>query len=180
MLNKAFSPFPILITEQLKLRCLAITDEQEIFALRTDPEINKYLNRPSSHSLDDARNFINKVNENIDKNDSLYWAITLTGSDILIGTICLFGFIYESAECEIGYELSPSFQGRGIMTEAAEKVVDYAFHTLKVQKMEACLHRDNQPSIKLLEKLEFIRSKSYEELNPDLVKYYLINLAENL
>ena len=143
-------------------------------------EINKYLNRPSSHSLDDARNFINKVNENIDKNNTLYWAITLTGSDILIGTICLFGFIYESAECEIGYELSPSFQGRGIMTEAAEKVVDYAFHTLKVQKMEACLHRDNQPSIKLLEKLEFIRSKSYEELNPDLVKYYLINLAENL
>ncbi len=180
MLNKAFSPFPILTTKQLRMRRLAIADEQEIFALRTDPEINKYLNRPSSHSLDDARNFINKVNENIDKNNTLYWAITLTGSDILIGTICLFGFIYESAECEIGYELSPSFQGRGIMTEAAEKVVDYAFHTLKVQKMEACLHRDNQPSIKLLEKLEFIRSKSYEELNPDLVKYYLINLAENL
>ena len=180
MLNKAFSPFSILTTKQLRMRRLAIADEQEIFALRTDPEINKYLNRPSSHSLDDARNFINKVNENIDKNNTLYWAITLTGSDILIGTICLFGFIYESAECEIGYELSPSFQGRGIMTEAAEKVVDYAFHTLKVQKMEACLHRDNQPSIKLLEKLEFIRSKSYEELNPDLVKYYLINLAENL
>ena len=173
MLKRNFSPFPILTTERLRLRRLANSDEQEIFSLRTDPEINKYLNRLSSHGLEDARNFIKKVNENIDKNDSLYWAITLTGQDKLIGTICLFGFIDESSACEIGYELSTSYQGRGIMKEAVEKVVDYAFHTLKVQKMEACLHRDNEPSIKLLEKLRFTVARDGDELNPELVKYCL-------
>jgi ribosomal-protein-alanine N-acetyltransferase len=33
------------------------------------------------------------------------------------------------------------------MKEAAEKVVDYAFNTIKVQKIEAIFHRDNQRSI---------------------------------
>jgi ribosomal-protein-alanine N-acetyltransferase len=72
MLNRTFTSFPILTTERLTLRQLVIADEQEIFTLRSDGEINKYLDRQVSNTIDDARNFINKVNENINKNDSLY------------------------------------------------------------------------------------------------------------
>ena len=61
----------------------------------------------------------------------------------------------EEGKCEIGYELLTNFQGQGIMQEAAEKVVDYAFNTIKVQKIEAIFHRYNQRSINLLEKLLF-------------------------
>src|SRR6476660_10261685 len=118
---------------------------------------------------------INKVNENINKNDSLYWAITLTDRNILIGTICLFGFSDENNKCEIGYELLTNFQGQGIMKEASEKVIDYAFNTIKVQKIEAFLHRDNQRSIKLLEKFSFRDSNEPVEAYPDLIYYYLTN-----
>jgi [ribosomal protein S5]-alanine N-acetyltransferase len=58
MINRNFSSFPILSTERLTLRQLAINDDQEIFKLRYDKEINKYLNRESSISNEDARNFI--------------------------------------------------------------------------------------------------------------------------
>ena len=92
MLNRSFTPFPILITERLTLRQLVISDEQEIFTLRSDSEINKYLDRQIANTIDDARNFINRINENINKNDSLYWAITLSDKNILIGTICLLVF----------------------------------------------------------------------------------------
>src|SRR4029077_21207939 len=115
MLNKSFAPFPILITERLTLRQLVIADERDIFTLRSDSEINKYLDRQVSNTIDDARNFINKVNENISKNASLYWAITLSDKNILVGTICLFGFSDENSKCEIGYELLTNFQGQGIM-----------------------------------------------------------------
>ena len=64
------------------------------------------------------------------------------------------------------------------MKEAVEKVVDYAFHTLKVQKIVAYLHRNNQPSIKLLEKLAFREAKDGDELNTELVKYCLRNSAD--
>src|SRR6478752_7508351 len=105
MLNGTFTPFPVLTTERLTLRQLVIADEQEIFTLRSDGEINKYLNRQVSNTIEDARNFIKKVNENINKNDSLYWAITLGDRNILVGTICLFNFSNENGKCEIGYEL---------------------------------------------------------------------------
>src|SRR5664279_3536662 len=158
MLNRSFRPFPILITERLTLRQLVINDEQEIFTLRSDSEINKYLDRQISNTIEDARNFINKVNENINKNVSLYWAITLSARNKLVGTICLYGFADENDNCEIGYELLTNFQGQGIMKEAAEKVIGYAFNTIKVKKIEAFFHRDNQSSIKLLEKLSFRNS----------------------
>ena len=176
MLNGAFTPFPILTTERLTLRQLVINDEQEIFTLRSDSEINKYLDRRLSNTIDDARNFINKIIEN----NSLYWAITLSDKNILIGTICLFGFSDENYKCEIGYELLTNFQGQGIMKEAAEKVIDYAFNTIKVQKIEASFHRDNQSSIKLLEKLSFRNSNKPDEANPDLIYYHLTNSNDNL
>jgi len=180
MLNKTFTSFPILTTERLTLRRLVIADEQEIFNLRSDSEINKYLDRPLSNTIDDARNFINKVNENINKNDSLYWAITLSDRNILAGTICLSGFSDENNKCEIGYELLTNFQGQGIMKEAAEKVIDYAFNTIKVQKIEAFLHRDNQRSIKLLEKLSFRNSNEPDSTNSELKCYNLTNPINNL
>ena len=175
MLSRTFTPFPILTTERLTLRQLVSKDEHEIFTLRSDSEINKYLNRQKSNTIDDARNFINKVNENINKNDSLYWAITLSDKNILVGTICLFGFSDENYTCEIGYELLTNFQGQGIMKEAVEKVIDYAFNTIRVKKIEAFMHRDNQSSIKLLEKFSFRNSNEPDKTNPDLICYYLTN-----
>ena len=170
MLNRSFTPFPILTTERLTLRQLLINDEQEIFTLRSDSEINKYLDRQISNTIDDARNFIDKIT----KNNSLYWAITLSDKNILVGTICLFGFSDENDKCEIGYELLTNFQGQGIMKEASEKVIDYAFNTIKVKKIEAFLHRDNQSSIKLLEKLSFRNSNEPDKTNPELICYYLV------
>jgi ribosomal-protein-alanine N-acetyltransferase len=66
------------------------------------------------------------------------------------------------------------------MKEAAEKVIDYAFNTIKVQKIEAFLHRDNKSSIKLLEKFSFRNSNEPDETNPDLICYHLTNSNDNL
>jgi ribosomal-protein-alanine N-acetyltransferase len=173
MLYRTFTPFPILTTERLTLRRLTIADEQDIFTLRSDNEINKYLDRQVSNNIADARNFINTVNANINKNVSLYWAITLTDTNTLVGTICLFGFSDENSKCEIGYELLTNFQGQGIMKEAAQKVIDYAFNTIQVQKIEAFIHRDNHDSIKLVEKLTFTNSDKPDKTNPELVCFHL-------
>ena len=179
MLIRTFTPFPILTTERLTLRQLAVNDEQEIFTLRSDIEINKYLDRQVSNTIDDARSFIDKVNENINKNDSLYWAITLSDRNILVGTICLFGFSDENGTCEIGYELLTNFQGQGIMKEAVEKVIDYAFNTIKVQKIEAFFHRDNLSSIRLLDKFSFKQSNERDKATPELICYHLTNSIDN-
>jgi ribosomal-protein-alanine N-acetyltransferase len=179
MLSRSLSPFPVLITERLTLRQLLINDEQEIFTLRSDTEINKYLGRQLSNTIDDARKFINNINENINKNESLYWAITLGHQNILVGTICLFAFSEENNNCEIGFELLTNFQNQGIMKEAAQKVIAYAFDIINVKKIKAVVHRNNQHSIKLLNKLAFKNSHEPDNTNPDLLHYYLTNSIDN-
>ena len=167
MINRNFTSFPVLTTERLTLRQLSIDDQQNIFALRSDTEINKYLEREPSKTIEDAINFISKVNDNIKKNNSLYWVITLTKTKTFVGTICLFDFSNEKNSCEIGYELMIKFQGQGIMKEATEKVIDYAFQALQFQKIVALTHKGNQNSIKLLTRFNFLQSKEVDKENPD-------------
>ncbi|HNP24952.1 MAG TPA: GNAT family N-acetyltransferase [Panacibacter sp.] len=161
--------FPVLATQRLILRQLTAEDDQQIFALRSDNAINKYLNRQKANTIDDARNFINQVVNN----HSLYWAIHLTDQNMLVGTVCLFNFSADQCQCEIGYELLTSFQGSGIMREAVQQVVDYAFHTTKVKRIEASAHRDNERSVNLLEKLLFKRFTEPGSPDPASVYFYL-------
>ena len=51
-------PFPNIATERLSLRQLKIEDENEIFVLRSDERILKYLDLPIAKTIDDASNFI--------------------------------------------------------------------------------------------------------------------------
>jgi [ribosomal protein S5]-alanine N-acetyltransferase len=157
MMGKNFTPFPVLRTERLVLRQLVSSDDKEIFALRSDNNVNRYLDRKPSKSIDDARNFIQTINENIQRNDSIYWAITLNGTDKLIGTICLFNFCDDNLKVELGYELLPDFQQKGIMQEATSKVIDFAIQHLGLHSIEAYTHAENQRSTRLLEKLNFKR-----------------------
>ena len=128
--DRNFKPFPVLKTERLTLRQLASSDDNEIFVLRSNENVNKYLGRKPSKSIDDAKKFIQTINKNIQKNDSIYWAITLNDTDKLIGTICLFDFSDDNLKAEIGYELLPEFQGKGIMQEATSKVIDFGIQRI--------------------------------------------------
>lgn len=170
-----FASFPVLTTERLTLRQPTIDDQRDIFALRSDPEVNKYLGRQPSKTIEDAINFINKINDNFEKNSSIYWVITRTNTKEFVGTICLYDFSKENNSCEIGYELLPKFQGQGIMKEATEKIIEYAFQTIQFQKIVAVTHKDNQNSSKLLEKFDFKKSMEPDIENADLNIYTLTN-----
>ena len=171
MLNKALSTFPMLTTEWLTLRQLLESDVEEIFLLRSDRTVNKFLDRKPSETLEDALNFI----KNIKKNELLYWAITQTNNGKLIGTICLFDFSDELDKCEIGYELLTDYQGQGIMSEATQKIIEFAVHTLGIKTIDAVTHKDNQSSTKLLQKFNFVKTKIRDETNPNLIVFRLSN-----
>lgn len=166
MINSNFLPFPKLKTKRVVLRQLINGDENEIFKLRSDNNVNKYLQRSACKSIDDAKSFI----KNILKNHSLYWAITLNNNNNLIGTICLFDFSEDNKKAEIGYELLPDFQGKGIMNEAMFKIIDYGFHNIGLNIIEAYTHPENLSSTKLLEKCNF---KKVHNDSDDLIKYEL-------
>ena len=87
MVNKNLKSFPVLTTERLTLRQPAMDDRDAVFALRSDAEINRYLDREPSKTPEEAMNFINKVNENMANHSAMYWVISLTNTQTFVGTI---------------------------------------------------------------------------------------------
>ncbi len=150
-----FTPFPILKTKRLIFRQLEETDNQEIFFLRSDSEVNKYIDRPRSSGVVEASEFILKINNGIKQDKMIYWAITLIDNPKLIGTICLWNISMDKKYAELGYELNPKFQGKGIMSEALKHILDYGFEKIGLKKIEAFTHRDNHKSTTLLLKYNF-------------------------
>jgi RimJ/RimL family protein N-acetyltransferase len=55
----------------------------------------------------------------------------------------------------LAYWLGPEFQGKGIMTEAGLKIIDFAFHELKLHKIVVGHHVENKASEKLIIRLGF-------------------------
>jgi ribosomal-protein-alanine N-acetyltransferase len=163
MTTKKFAPFPVLHTQRLTLRPLRRSDDQAIWALRSNEHVNKYLDRRPCTSLEDARNFIHAITESVQRAESLYWAITLREADHVIGTVCLFNWSQDASTAEIGYELLPDFQGKGFMHEAISTVIHFGFQQVGLQAIEAHTRSENHRSTSVLEKLHFQKDHSADE-----------------
>ncbi len=150
-----FSPFPILTTPRLELRAVEMEDAPEIFFHRSDERMNEFIDREPAKTLDDAQVWIEMIQTNIDKNESINWGITLKNEPKLIGTICLWNLDLEKKEGEIGYGLHLDFWGRGLMNEAVLEVIRFGFDEMKLEKIAAGVKNGNQKSIKLLERCGF-------------------------
>lgn len=167
MIEINFTPFPTLITARLTLRQLSTDDDKEIFAIRSDERVNKYLDRAGCKTVDEARQFIDKINTGIANNECIYWVIARKNKPGLIGTICLWNISKEHSKAEIGFELLPDYQGKGFMQEAVTAVIEYGFKTMKLRLIEGVVDPNNARSIKLLEKNNFRLAANTGNGNPD-------------
>lgn len=58
---------------------------------------------------------------------------------------------------EIGYEIAPAYRGRGLATEFAESLVQYAFSFPEVERVQAHTRAEENASGRILTKLGFQR-----------------------
>lgn len=147
--------FPELKTSRLQLRQLQQSDWQAVSYLRSDPEINAFVKRPSAETKELAIAFINRITTEFQNKKSYYWCITSMNQNEMIGSISLWNFSDDMKIAEVGYELSPLFQGKGLMAEALQTVVSFAFEQLNFEAVEAFTQNDNKKSRSLLEKNSF-------------------------
>lgn len=163
MLYFNFDPFPVLKTSRLLLRALTESDTDDVFALYSNEEVMKYLDRPPTRFKEEAFHFIQKVLKQIKGGESIMWAITQQNETKVMGTICFWHIQRENYRAEIGYILHPDYQHKGIMQEAVKAVLDYGFNAMKLHSVEANVNPANMPSIKLLEKSNFVREGYFRE-----------------
>ena len=169
-----FIPFPRLSSQRFILRELSMEDEQEVFILRSDAQVNQFLDRQKASSIEDVRQFIPRIHANISNRQSILWAISFKEAPALGGTICLWQISPQHSTAELGYELLPQHHGKGIMQEVMPLVIRYGFEELGLNSITAAVHRDNLKSIRLLEKEGFREDAAPEdEMNKEMVFYKL-------
>jgi ribosomal-protein-alanine N-acetyltransferase len=157
MLTINFHPFQNLETERLLLRRLNPNDVEEVFALRSNPEIMKYIPRPLLKSKEEALEHIAMMEDKIVNNIGINWGITVKGSNKIIGIIGHYRIQPENHRAEIGYMSLPEYNGKGYITEAIKAVVAYGFEQMNLHSIEAVIDPGNTASEKVIQKNGFVK-----------------------
>lgn len=132
-------------TERLVLRRLTEADAEAVYRnWASDPEVTRFLTWPTHTDVEGTRKVIRSWLPLYEKKDYYHWTITLKeNGDVPIGTI--HGLVNDDLESvQIGYCLGKSWWHQGIMSEAAQAVIDFFFD--RVNANSICSYHDpNNP-----------------------------------
>lgn len=98
----------------------------------------------ASRHPDDARAFVRRALEQFARHDGFHAGIWLSGQ--IVGAIGLHYINWRVGKTEIGYWLTESGQGQGIMTRACRALINYVFGELKLNRVEIICASGNQRS----------------------------------
>ncbi|ANC77312.1 alanine acetyltransferase [Fictibacillus phosphorivorans] len=108
------------------------------------------------YSLDGQARRITEMEERKEKGLGYSFGIFLQDTQELIGQIGLFKIERGPAQKGmVGYSLDKVHNGKGYMTQALSLLIDFAFHELKLHRIEAEVMPQNMGSIHLLLKAGF-------------------------
>ena len=145
-----------LTTDRLILRDIEAKDAKSLVKHINNLEISKWLlSVPYPYTMKDAKWWINHCKKNAKKRprDSYNLHIELKEKPGIIGGI---GFSEVNRKLKIasmGYWLSEDYWRQGLMREAANRLTDYGFNTLKLRKVSVQVFARNIPSANLAKRL---------------------------
>lgn len=176
----SFLPFKNLESDRLLLRQITDDDVKEVYELRSNPETMKYIPRPLVTNYDEALAHIKMINDKIDTNEGINWAVTLKGNNKLLGVVGHYRIQWHNFRSEIGYMFLPECHGKGIATEVIKLLIDYGFDEMNMHSLEAVIDPENGASARVLEKNGFVKeahileNEYYEGKFLDTVIYSLL------
>jgi ribosomal-protein-alanine N-acetyltransferase len=156
---------PALWTERLVLRSLRQSDYSTLSELFSDPQVIRYVNRGSQPTPIRARRLLNQIRSSSAKLDSLHYGICWKGSDQIIGITSFQHWNDQNGTAQIGYILNRSCWGKGVATEAVQRLLEFGFAELNLCKVEARCYEANVSSERVLCKSGMI----YERTLPSFV-----------
>ncbi len=151
--------FPIKIkTDRLTVSEIENTDTA-YYDLCIDDELNKYYGydyREDCKGIPSFDYFYSFVEELKKKKEEYSLAVRLNGK--LIGEIVLWNFGFYN-DLEIGFRFLKEYQNKGYAFESVKAVIDYLFETLKISVLTCRAYKNNIKSLKLINRLNFIKTK---------------------
>lgn len=142
-------------TERLQLRPWREDDAEALYKYASDPEVGPRAGWPPHKSVEESLEVI----RTFFMNDST-WAVVLKANNEIIGCVGYHPAFKSNLhiaddECEVGYWIAHPYWGKGICTEALQKVIDYCFHEKGFTTLWGDFFVDNPASGRVMEKCGF-------------------------
>ena len=145
----------VIESERLLLRGIEEADAETIVRWRSDPNVYIFFKSPHQITVEEHLNWFNN---SYMSNDNRYdWMCIEKKTDNKIG---IFGLYREGTKAEVNYLLAPEAQHKGFAVEAIKKLLSFAVAEWNCDAIVAEIHEKNLPSIRLAEKLGFLK-KAY-------------------
>ena len=152
----------ILQTARMTLRELTPADAPFIRELVNEPSWIRYIGDRGVRTEDDARAYLVKGPIAMyERHGFGLWMCEARDTGEPLG-IC--GLIKRDTleDVDVGFAFVPRHWGRGYAYESAAAVLDHGRRVLGMKRIVAITSPDNEPSIRLLEKLGLKLEKTYE------------------
>jgi RimJ/RimL family protein N-acetyltransferase len=157
---------PVLVGGSVALREMRTEDAASLFALLTTEEVSRFISPPPS-SVEGFERFIKWAARQRAVGSYVCFAVTLAESDTAIGIFQLRSIDPDFATAEWGFALGSPFWGTGVFQASAELVMQFAFETVGVHRLEARAALRNARGNGALKKLgarqEGILRKSFQK-----------------
>ena len=150
-----FNVFPKLETKRFILREVKQQDLNEIYEIYSNEEAVRYQQIEPMESMEQAQKAVHSFLNGYKSKRFIRWCIADKDYDKVIGLITLHAFDNWNSKAELGCMLNKKYWKRNIMSESAQKVIEYAFEVIELHRIEALIHPENIASNKLIMKLGF-------------------------
>ncbi len=148
---------PVIEGPRLRLRPFRSADRENVFALYCDKDAVRYGFSPKMDTLEDADALIERTRKCAADREVFHWGAALVETDEIVGHATLFDWEREHRRAEVGYSIRRDAWGRGLGTAALRVLVEFAFGPLDLRRLEADVDPRNTASLRLVEKLGFVR-----------------------
>lgn len=149
------------------MRPLVAGDLDELAALRSDPQVMKYIGEQTREKVAERLRF---YIDSYEKNGFGACGISLKGETPLIGWSGLQP-LEDTGEVEVGYGFQVPYWGKGYASEAAAAWLRYGFEHIGLRRIVAIALPDNTPSWRVMEKLGMKYEKRANHYGFDVVFY---------
>jgi ribosomal-protein-alanine N-acetyltransferase len=127
---------PVLAGNGVTLRELEIADAPALFAMLTTEEVSRFISPPPT-TIDGFERFIAWTHRQREAGHYVCFAVVPDGMTSAIGLFQVRSLEPGFATAEWGFALGSAFWGTGAFMEGARLVVDFAFDTVGVHRLEA-------------------------------------------
>ncbi len=127
---------PVLMGRTVVLREMRTSDAASLFALLTTEDVARFISPPPS-SVEGFERFIAWAARQRAVGSYVCFAVTLAESDTAVGIFQIRSTEPGFGTAEWGFALGSPFWGTGVFQESAELVMEFAFETVGVHRLEA-------------------------------------------